>query len=71
MTLFNKTFQESMFRGLTIMEKEASQIASDWNGEDARYISGGDTYTEDDAGQAKDIEDAVRHLINLLDDTNF
>lgn len=66
-----KTLNGTVFAEVKQLEEEARQIASDWNGKDETYFSGGDVFTEDDAHVAEDIADAAKHLMNLLEDLDF
>ncbi len=56
---------------LTQMKKRYQTIASDWNGKDTTFHSGGIQYTEDQAQIATDIVDALENVENLIDTFNF
>ena len=49
------------------LQKENEELASDWNGKDDTFMSGGDIYHEDDAYIANDIAEACENLIELLE----
>lgn len=44
------------------LKKDMERIAGDWNGEDERYISGGDVYTEEHAHIATEILDHIEKI---------
>lgn len=51
---------------LEVIRKEVEPIASDWNGEDDRYISNGLEYTEEDAHIAMEILEKLDELEELI-----
>lgn len=50
------------------VRKEAEQIASDWNGKDEKFISGGLVYTEDDASLMIEITEKCKELKDLFNE---
>ena len=53
------------------LKSKFQQIASDWNGEDSNFVSGGIAYKEDDAQLAKDILDQIESLEEMIKSFEF
>lgn len=64
----NKEVYKVGLVNLENVKKQMEEIAGDWNGEDASFISGGNLYDEADADMAQEIADQCGNLIELLAD---
>ena len=51
---------------LMTLKNWANQVASDWNGEDPTFMSGGDIWSEEHAQIANEITEKCDELIDLL-----
>lgn len=47
---------------LEYLKKEAEQIAGDWNGEDERFVSGGETFFAEHAQVATELLEKIKEI---------
>lgn len=61
-----KALKQARKENLKKLKEEYETIASDWNGEDERFMSGGCIYHEDDADTAKEIVEAIEKIEEFI-----
>lgn len=55
---------------LDIRREQYEEFAGDWNGEDDKFISGGELFNEEDAQLASDIVEKIDELKELFKEFN-
>lgn len=59
---------ERVYIDLQTLSKDMESLASDWNGKDDWFMSGGDKYHEEDADLAGEVSTKCTELLALLEE---